>query len=298
MFIIYNNDGSLKIVSLDTYIQQGNDGVNKVFVAVEQRNVETYTAEAYFELPNGDLNRLLGVVKNVEIDGSNYNGYEITLTAAQTVYAGSLKMNLVLKDNNENTLYTYTREFTVNRTSMEVDESAISKAEYEALIRTLSSYQLKYVLQNVRFYANENDAIEDLTNLATNQSFFAAKDGYITAHFKKSDGTIGSFNISADYLKALHGATLGGTTEFVNDENNEMKGKIVVQNGYLTIFNNNNQPLMSFKVVGDTEVSLDADMNIGSHEIKGFQDEHIISQDESGTTYIGAEDLAIILMVF
>ena len=97
MYIIYNNDGSLKIVSLDTYIQQGNDNVNKVFVAVENKSTDTYTAEAYFELPNGDLNRLLGVVKNEEIDGSPYSGYEITLTAAQTVYAGSLKMNLVLK---------------------------------------------------------------------------------------------------------------------------------------------------------------------------------------------------------
>ena len=53
MYVIYNNDGSIKYKFLNEFVMQGSAYENVLFVAFDGRSADTYTLYAEFKLPNG-----------------------------------------------------------------------------------------------------------------------------------------------------------------------------------------------------------------------------------------------------
>lgn len=149
MYIIYNHDGSIKTLVVDESIQQNNNGVNQIFVSIEGYETTDYTCVANFELPDGTLNSLVGVADvGVEVGELTYDGFVITLTNAQTLYPGKLKMSIKLVDLQDRQLCTYQTELQVNPSSAVPSETFITNAQYNSLIQSLRSYVLYADLVN------------------------------------------------------------------------------------------------------------------------------------------------------
>lgn len=195
MKIIYNYDGSIKDLDLEQYINQGNNGVNHIDVAIEGRDNDSYTCEAVFELPNGQLNSLTGVAQTVTDGDDTYNGYRITITAAQTYLAGLLKMSVHLVDLNDNELATYKQEFIINEAPYDPDEVYITVAQYNSMVQALNAKQSKYTQNNVRAYYTLANANSDLTNLAYGQIIFVkGANEEITPYLVVDDGGVKSLS--------------------------------------------------------------------------------------------------------
>lgn len=160
MYIIYNHDGSIKTLIVDESIQQNNNGVNQIFVSIEGYETTDYTCVANFELPDGTLNSLVGVADvGVEVGELAYDGFVITLTNAQTLYPGKLKMSIKLVDLQDRQLCTYQTELQVNPSSAVPSETFITNAQYNSLIQSLQSYVLYADLVN---YADKEWVVSQL----------------------------------------------------------------------------------------------------------------------------------------
>ena len=148
MYIIYNRDGSIKKVKLTDFINQGSDGVNKIYVSVEGLTHEDYTVSIRWTLPNGDnIGPLVceGIVEFQDDDlVKYYNGYVVEINEPETLFAGILKGSLVAVKLDTNTLYTYPIKLVVNPTTYVPSEGInISQVTYENLmnyIKTRSYY--------------------------------------------------------------------------------------------------------------------------------------------------------------
>lgn len=169
MIILFNYDGSIKTLIVSESINQGSNNVNKVYAAIEGHPVEDYSCNAIFELPNGDLEQLAGTQSTFTVDDTEYDGYEVSLAESVTIYAGNLKMNLKLLDLADNVLCTYQVKLKVNPTGYEPNTTFITEAQYNALLQSLNSYQLKTNEHNFRFYPSLANANADVDNLATGQ---------------------------------------------------------------------------------------------------------------------------------
>lgn len=195
-YIIFNNDGSIKNLGFADIIVQGDDNTDEIYCAIEGRSNDAYLATAYFELPNGDSNSLSGVASSFSVDGSTYQGYKITLTASQTVFAGNVRMSLRLEGTGIK--WTYNVILTINESGYDPDEVAITMAQYDNLVTAMGAKQDKYVLNNARFYASLQAAQADLENLAINQCFIVANPAqpsvYPTIYYKTAQGTIQELN--------------------------------------------------------------------------------------------------------
>lgn len=205
MEIIFNNDGSLKYCNLTDSIIQGDNGTKYIDCAVEGRTPDTYTMVALFRLPNGDENTIsANSTVNISVDGTSYSGRRITLTQAQTLYAGKLFMSLRLVDLSNNILYTIERELTVNPSVFEPTEQTITQAQYNSLVQSLASYQVKYALNNVRFYKTLALANADISNLAVDQTVYVENaSGNLEAYHKvEGQATLTKYEF-ADILQAL-----------------------------------------------------------------------------------------------
>lgn len=183
MYLIYNNDGSFLTKILGESIQQGNNGVNQIFVAIVDEDgnswsTSDWTCVANFTLPDDTITQLSGVAtSSVTVGENTYDGYIITLTSAQTVYEGKLTMSLSLYDVDDNVLWTYQYAFTVNPTDYDADETTITVAQYNALISTLNSYLLKA------------DAYASLSDLFVNLISFTASSTSTIADLYDSIGS-------------------------------------------------------------------------------------------------------------
>lgn len=195
-YIIFNNDGSIKNLGFADIIVQGDDNTDEIYCAIEGRSNDAYLATAYFELPNGDSNSLSGVASSFSVDGSTYQGYKITLTASQTVFAGNVRMSLRLEGTGIK--WTYNVILTINESGYDPDEVDITMAQYANLVTAMGAKQDKYVLNNARFYASLQAAQADLGNLAINQCFIVANPSnpsvYPKIYFKTAQGTIQELN--------------------------------------------------------------------------------------------------------
>lgn len=195
-YIIFNNDGSIKNIGFADIIVQGDDNTDEIYCAIEGRSNDAYLATAYFELPNGDSNSLSGVASSFSVDGSPYQGYKITLTASQTVFAGNVRMSLRLEGTGIK--WTYNVILTINESGYDPDEVAITMAQYHNLVTAMGAKQDKYVINNARFYASLEAAQADLENLAINQCFIVANPAqpsvYPKIYFKTTQGTAQELN--------------------------------------------------------------------------------------------------------
>ena len=195
-YIIFNNDGSIKNLGFADIIVQGDDNTDEIYCAIEGRSNDAYLANAYFELPNGDSNSLSGVASSFNVDGSTYQGYKITLTASQTVFAGNVRMSLRLEGTGIK--WTYNVILTINESGYDPDEVAITMAQYQNLVTAMGAKQDKYVINNARFYASLEAAQADLGNLAIDQCFIVANPSnpsvYPKIYYKTAQGTIQELN--------------------------------------------------------------------------------------------------------
>ncbi len=195
MKIIFKKDGSIYYSQLDEYINQNSTGVNTIFVTIMGRDVETYTCSANFALPNGVTNKTSGVYKQDTIDGKTYDGYEITLTSAQTAYNGNLKVSIELYDNTQNRLWSYPVSLVVNPT-MQEPSSTITNEEYNALLSSLAQYQLAFIDHNMRSYTTFEQALEDIEKLSENQIIAIQTETGLWGLYKKENGTFVDLTIS------------------------------------------------------------------------------------------------------
>lgn len=171
-YIIFKADGSINEKNLAYYIQQGNTGVDTIFVSKADIEDEgSYTCQAFFKIPNGTTNTLAGVwTASVEYKAGVFAaGWMITLTTNQTAYNGLLQMSISLLLSSSN-LLTYPAALVINETGYQPDaDSGVTIEEINSYLVQLQSYQLKYDLTNVRGYNTLALATADLANLAENQ---------------------------------------------------------------------------------------------------------------------------------
>lgn len=196
--IIINSDGSIKQRVLGEYINQGNDLVDTIYIGfVDDTIASSYVGTANFELPNGDTNTLVGTyVSGIALpnDTTNYKGYKIVLTQAQTIYNGQLKMSFVVT-NGEEILYSYKTTFTINASVVAADEEKITLAQWNSLVNNLATYQVAYNEYNVRGYSSQEKATSDYENLDTDQiSLFS--DGSNLYYFKGGEDDLNATKIA------------------------------------------------------------------------------------------------------
>ncbi len=196
--IIINSDGSIKQRVLGEYINQGNDLVDTIYIGfVDDTIASSYVGTANFELPNGDTNTLVGTyVSGITLpnDTTNYKGYKIVLTQAQTIYNGQLKMSFVVT-NGEEILYSYKTTFTINASVVAADEEKITLAQWNSLVDNLATYQVAYNEYNVRGYSSQEKANNDYSNLDTDQiSIFS--DGSNLYYFKGGEDELSATKIA------------------------------------------------------------------------------------------------------
>lgn len=193
-FIIFNHDGSIKNVNFAEIIVQGNNLVDEIFVAVEGRSTDSYSATAYFELPNGESNFLTATPASQSIDQSAYNGYKFLLTGAQTALYGRVRMSLKLEGMQGETLWTYEQVLTINKSGYNPDFTMITMSQYAALVQAMGSLQEKFVVNNARFYSSLANAQADLDNLAFNQCVIiadtSATDPIPEIYFKNAESQL------------------------------------------------------------------------------------------------------------
>ena len=195
MKIIFKKDGSIYYSQLDEYINQNSTGVNTIFVTIMGRDVETYTCSANFTLPNGLTNKTSGVYAQDTIDGKTYDGYEVTLTSAQTAYYGNLKVSIELYDNTQNRLWSYPVSLVVNPTTQE-PSSTITNEEYNTLLSTLAQYQLAFIDHNMRSYTSFEQALADIEKLSEEQIIAIQTESGLWGLYKKENGTFVGLTIS------------------------------------------------------------------------------------------------------
>ena len=149
MYVIYNNDGSIKYKLLNEFVEQGNNNVNELFVAIEDR--ENWALYASFKLPNGATTTVVSSTPTTEfIEGiGTFTGRKILLSNAETLVAGALQMNVVCLDENDAKLVAFNTYITVNETGIQLsDPILLTVQEYENLLAELKrkmEYPTKYV---------------------------------------------------------------------------------------------------------------------------------------------------------
>ncbi len=147
MYILFKSDGSIKTINLTDYIQKGNDGVNSIFCAIEDKNTTQWSADAYFKLPDGYLFTVEALETTTQnIDGIYYPGYIVPITDDVTAFVGLLTFSLRARNTSNNkTLFTFAYKLVVNPAVSPdlLDETKISVAQYNALkdrIQTLQKF--------------------------------------------------------------------------------------------------------------------------------------------------------------
>ena len=149
MYIIFNQDGSIKESQLNDYVNQYSDGVNFIDVVVYGMSPDDYTASATYTLPNGENLTDTGVYKsNIATSLGEMQGYRFTLHSANTQYDGPLLFSLVATKTDKTQLFTYAYEITVNPSAGK-KTTEVTWEEYQSLLAQLASYQLRFSSQNV-----------------------------------------------------------------------------------------------------------------------------------------------------
>lgn len=149
MYVIYNNDGSIKSKFLNEFVMQGNSYENVLFVAFEGRSADTYTLYGEFKLPNGSTTTVVSgstpQTKNISGLGT-YVGKCISLSNAETLVAGALQMNIkVLTNDTEKVLVSFNTFITVNETGLQPSDPVIITAqEYQNLLTMVGNQVANY----------------------------------------------------------------------------------------------------------------------------------------------------------
>src|SRR5574344_993065 len=208
MYLIYNNDGSIKFAITNDYIQQGSNNVNYIDIAIDNYSTSNYTCDCLFTLPNSTTITLAGVVQNFSYSGENYSGYRIWLSSAVLAYAGILRFNIRLYNSTGAILYTYQYEQNVNATSLSTDwDAPITQAQYNSFMSLLTSYINAYDSHLLRKYDTLIQANSDINNLSNNEIVFIKNiSGY--EFYYKNNRVLTLIN-STDYNELINAVSFG-----------------------------------------------------------------------------------------
>lgn len=137
MYIIYNQDGSVRETNFTEFINKGNNNVNKIYVEVLGRSYDTYGALAIFKLPNGEIaGPIVGELVEDYEDVIYYNnnnepvtktfegfGYLISLSQDVTAFAGIVKATIkVYNEEDDEILFTYPVNLTINDSAISPED--------------------------------------------------------------------------------------------------------------------------------------------------------------------------------
>lgn len=220
MYIIFNKDGSVKETQLNEYVNQRSSGVNFIDVSVDGYDPSEYIADAVFVLPNGELTRETGVYTAFKDSQGDRTGYRITLTDAETEYLGEVKLTINMAFGDGRTLYTYRVSIVVNQTT-EKGGVYITYDQYEALLRAMTSYQLRFDDFNYRGYKTLAEAESFLSEMKEGQLFAVGNQENGVSIYAVKDGKIvGCAVVGVDTTSFLNKAT-----DLAQDVNGEVRFK-------------------------------------------------------------------------
>lgn len=209
MYIIYNEDGSIRKVNLTDYIQKGNNNVNSVFIGIKGKNNDSWACSVLFTLPSGDLTSATPTVATKKVEGVTYSGWNISIPANATVYEGNVDVSITVVNLQNQTLFTYKGQLVINPSVAVPNETAITYAQYQSLLQLvlqkpaplqtfivfevigeadLSKYddgQIFYDKDSNAFYILENGVLEPYT--AIDYSLNYATNTDIDALFAESE---------------------------------------------------------------------------------------------------------------
>jgi hypothetical protein len=195
IYVIFNQDGSIKSKFINEYIQQGDDSSTAVFFAIDGATESEYEYSVFARLPNNQVISVLVESDREEIiNGVKYIGCYFTLDSDITLIEGVLQLNLIAKKDNT-TKVTYNLYLTINQTDLPIDAPiTITRQEYESLIESISSFsggtQL-YLHHIVATETNGGDAVDlyFITNSQTHLTIWDIRepDKFIKGWFTYGD---------------------------------------------------------------------------------------------------------------
>ena len=175
MYVIYGNDGAIKKSNFTDYIQRGNNNVNKIFVGIEGRDNDEWAANVYFTLPDDsipDPETIVALPKTEEIDGNTYKGWEVSIPASVTIYAGVVKFSVSAVALDNSTLFTYACDLVINPSSAIPNETQISLSQYNALVQLVNQKTSK---ENVIYVIVTREGV-DTSLFLEGQIFFVKNE--------------------------------------------------------------------------------------------------------------------------
>lgn len=187
MYVIFNQDGSIKETQLGKYVNQHSKGVDFVDVAIDGRTNEDYACDANFALPNDtNVTETAQINNKIVTSSGTYGGYRIGFNEAETEYDGDLSCSIRVYNKDGSVLWTFPFSIVVNKTTGYGDEN-ITNDQYESLVRSVANYQLMFSKTNVRSYETLDEANEDLASMAEGQLVFIKNGDARGAYAKKGD---------------------------------------------------------------------------------------------------------------
>ena len=204
MRIDFNQDGSIKKLLVNEFVNQLSSGTT-ILVYVLGATSSDYTVRAYGTLPNGD-NHVLSTNIN---DGSTW---KITLNSSDTAYYGKLAITVQVIMSINNFTFTYPLYLTINPTIPGSVQFPISLDELNTFLSQLQSYptkaevsskfQKKYDAYNVRFYKDNADYTNDISNIADKQGVFLYDQESDSVGFYFKNGNNFSYTLINESIKA------------------------------------------------------------------------------------------------
>ena len=141
MYILFNKDGSIFDTNISEYVMQGSNLVNVIYVAFVDSEYLDWSASGNFTLPDESNSVLVGISTTFLYKGVNYIGWKITLTNNETKYNGTLGVSINLIKN-EQVLYTYLYNITINETGYPLDgewTTNINYAQFNTLMAQIAT---------------------------------------------------------------------------------------------------------------------------------------------------------------
>lgn len=187
MYVIFNQDGSIKETQLGKYVNQHSKGVDFVDLAIDGRTNEEYACDANFALPNdANVTETAQINNKIVTSSGTYGGYRIGFNEAETEYDGDLSCSIRVYNKDGSVLWTFPFSIVVNKTTGYGDEN-ITNDQYESLVRSMANYQLMFSKTNVRSYETLDEANEDLASMAEGQLVFIKNGDARDVYAKKGD---------------------------------------------------------------------------------------------------------------
>jgi len=144
MYILFNQDGSLKATNLADFIVKGEDNQKSIFIGIEGlTEINDLVAEVDAKLPAEGVDPIAITCEtdSETIDGHLYYGWTLPITANLTAYEGIVYASLIVTDEIANTTFvTYNFKLVVNPSVIAPDDAEvnISIAQYRLLLSALN----------------------------------------------------------------------------------------------------------------------------------------------------------------